>query len=106
MRLLTDKQWVEIDQLLPKKKMSKGGRPRVGDRVVLEGILWVLRSGGKWSHLPEKYGAYVTVWRRYSEWQKEGLWGKVWRAYFRNLSERERLEWVLAFVDGNFVPGK
>ena len=55
-RLLTDPQWEKIRPLLPKAPRHRhGGRPRAPDRQVLEGILWILRSGARWQDLPEEF---------------------------------------------------
>ena len=54
--LLTEAQWKKIAPLLPKPpKQRKGGRPWIENRRVLEGILWILRSGARWQDLPEQY---------------------------------------------------
>ncbi len=108
---LTDKQWQTVLDLMTKdtaesKMGNKGGRPRANDRVILGGILWVMLTGGQWAYLPKKYGAYVTVWRRYKEWEASGLWGKIWGGLLPTFDRKTQLEWVLAFLDGNFVPGK
>ncbi|MBI4833819.1 MAG: transposase [Planctomycetes bacterium] len=59
---LTDKQWVATKPLLPKLKSK--GRPCKNNREVLEGILWVLRTGARWKDLPDKYPSPSTCWRR------------------------------------------
>lgn len=106
MAKLSDEQWLRIEAVLPKKKTKAGGRPRVHDRRTFEGVLWVLSKGNKWSHLPEKYGSYVTCWRRFNEWEKSGLWNKLWLEYLDSLDQKEKLEWTIAFLSGNFVPSK
>ena len=54
--LLTEAQWKKIAPLLPKPpKQRNGGRPWIQNRRVLEGILWILRSGARWQDLPEKF---------------------------------------------------
>jgi transposase len=53
---LTDEQWAKIERLLPKHKPSRrGGRPRIDDRRVFEGILWILRTGAPWEDVPKQY---------------------------------------------------
>jgi len=53
---LTDAQWARIARLIPKPTAKpKGGRPRADDRAVMEGILWVLRSGARWRDMPDRY---------------------------------------------------
>jgi transposase len=55
-RLLTDAQWEKIRPLLPKRPpRPRGGRPPAPDRKVLEGILWILRSGPRWQDLPTSF---------------------------------------------------
>ena len=58
---LTDFEWSVIETLLPNKPR---GVPRVDDRRVLNGIMWVLRSGAPWRDLPERCGPYTVVRRR------------------------------------------
>ncbi len=60
-RLLTDAQWEKIRPLLPRpRSRRRGGRPRASDRKVLEGILWILRSGVRWQDLPEEFPSPAT----------------------------------------------
>src|SRR5271156_5672729 len=69
--LLTEAQWKKIAPLLPKPpKQRKGGRPWIENRRVLEGILWILRSGARWQDLPEKFPHPSTCWRRLRGWEE------------------------------------
>jgi transposase len=103
---LSDAQWSEIETVLPKQSFAKGGRPRVDDKTLFEGVLWVIKNGAQWAKLPQEYGAYVTCWRRYVGWQETGLWDELWLNYLKTLSQKEQMEWVLSFMNGNFVPAK
>lgn len=106
-RLLTDAQWEKIRPLLPKRpKRPRGGRPRAADRKVLEGILWILRSGARWQDLPEEFPHPSTCWRRLRDWEEQGVWEKVWRRFVAELNERKQLQWSEAFLDGSFAPAK
>ena len=71
---LTDLEWRVIAPLLPNKPR---GVPRVDDRRVLNGILWVLRSGAPWRDLPERYGPYTTCYNRFNRWRKKGVWDRL-----------------------------
>ena len=53
------------------------GVPRVDDRHVLNGILWVLRTGAWWRDLPERYGPYTTRYNRFNRWRKKGVWDRL-----------------------------
>ena len=71
---LTDFEWRVIKPLLPNKPR---GVPRVDDRRVLNGILWVLRTGAPWRDLPERYGPYTTCYNRFNRWRKKGIWDRL-----------------------------
>ena len=71
---LTDFEWSVIEPLLPNKPR---GVPRVDDRRVLNGIMWVLRSGAPWRDLPERYGPYTTCYNRFNRWRKNGVWDRL-----------------------------
>ena len=63
--VLTEEQWTRIEPLLPHPKRSRmGGRRPVPNRRVLEGTLWVLRTGARWQDVPRKYASPTTCWRR------------------------------------------
>lgn len=101
---LTEKQWEKIGPLLP--TMSSRGRPWRRNREVLEGILWVLRTGARWKDLPERYPSPSTCWRRLKLWQEKGVWLDVWRAFLAELNNRGRVDWSECFIDGTFAPAK
>ncbi len=106
-RLLTDAQWEKIRPLLPKQpKRPRGGRPRADDRKVLEGILWILRSGARWQDLPEEFPHPSTCWRRLRDWEEQEVWLEIWRAFLSELNERRQLDWSESFLDGSFAPAK
>src|ERR687896_2566775 len=68
---LTDAQWERLRPLLPPQKPPTG-RPAKDHRTVVNGILWVLRTGCPWRCLPERYGSWKTVSSRFYRWQKVG----------------------------------
>lgn len=71
---LTDLEWSIIHPVLPTKSR---GVPRVDDRLVLNGIFWVLRSGAPWRDLPECYGPYTTCYNRFNRWRRAGIWDNI-----------------------------
>jgi len=106
-RLLTDAQWEKIRPLLPKRrKRPHGGRPPADDRKVLEGILWILRSGARWCDLPVEFPSPSTCWRRLRDWEEQEVWLEIWRAFLSELNERQQLKWSESFMDGSFAPAK
>jgi transposase len=106
-RLLADAQWEKIRPLLPKRpKRQQGGRPPADDRRVLEGILWILRSGARWQDLPDEFPHPSTCWRRLRDWEEQGIWLNIWRSFLSDLNERQQLNWSESFLDGSFAPAK
>lgn len=103
-RDLTYEQWKLIQPLLPPPK--KRGRPRADDHQVLNGILYVLRTGIPWNDLPDRYGDDSTCHRRLAAWEADGTWKRIWQAFLTTLDEQGKLEWAQAFLDGSFVPAK
>jgi len=105
--VLTDEQWQRIKPLLPELPRSRrGGRPWADSRRVLEGILWILRTGARWQDLPGEYPSPSTCWRRLKRWEEEGVWLDIWRAFVAELDERGQLDWSEAFADGSFAPAR
>jgi transposase len=104
---LTDDQWELLSPLLPEPAASPHGGPKpVPNRPALEGILWVLRNGGRWKALPAGYPSPATCWRRLAEWEEAGVWLAAWRVFLDTLHEQGRLEWEECFADGAFAPAK
>ena len=74
---LSDFEWGLIQPLLPNKPR---GVARVDDRRVLNGIFWVLRTGSPWRDLPEVFGEWNSVFRRFSRWSDKGVWRRIFEA--------------------------
>ena len=102
---LTDEQWERIRPLLPPPRKGRG-RPRADDRKVLNGILYVLRTGCRWEDVPREYASPAICWRRLRQWEQDGTWERIWRALLSTLDEQGKLEWSRAFLDGSFIPAK
>ena len=73
---LDDHQWARIAEMLPGKK-SDPGRTAKDNRLFVNAVLWVLRSGAQWDELPERYGKYKSVHKRFTRWAKSGAWEHV-----------------------------
>jgi transposase len=105
--LLSEAQWQKIEPLLPKLKRKRRGRPPKDNRVVLEGILWVLKTGARWRDLPRDVGVSSSVcWNRLRRWDQQGVWLRIWRAFISELDRQERVDWRESFLDGSFAPAK
>jgi transposase len=107
-RDLTDSQWSVLDPLIPEPSRRKDGRgrPWKARRAVLDGILWVLRTGAPWADLPERYPPYQTCHRRFQEWVRSGILKGVFEALATDLHLRGLLDMQEAFIDGSFASAK
>jgi transposase len=105
---LTNEQWNVVEAILPTDQVrsDKRGRPWSDRRKVLNGVLWVLRTGAPWKDLPARYGPYQTVHRRFQNWVRDGVIEKVLLALADHLKEAGGLDLKECFVDGTFVPAK
>ena len=101
-RELTDAQWEALRPHLPPAK-PRTGRPNTDHRTVVEGILWILRTGAPWRDLPDRYGSPGTVSSRFYRWRQAGVWARVLTALQRLADAEGRLDWTLHFVDGTTV---
>lgn len=80
---LSEVQWERIEGYLPGKK-SDPGRSGGDNRLFVNGVMWVLRSGARWSDLPERYGKWKTVHKRFCRWAKAGVWEKVFESLIKD----------------------
>jgi len=105
--ILADEQWKKIEPLLPQPKQSKRrkrGRPLKANCQVLEGILWMLKTGARWRDLPKDFGVSFSVcWKRLRPWEAQGVWLQLWRAFLLELDEKDKLDWDEVFLDGSFA---
>ena len=88
--------------MLPPQKPHTG-RPGKDHRIILNGILWILRTGCPWRGLPERYGPWKTVSSRFYRWQRAGIWDQVLAEVQRQADAEGRLDWSLHFVDSTVV---
>ena len=106
MSFVSDALWTLIKPLLPlPQERPKGGRPRIADRLALEGILFVLHTGISWRFLPQQlgYGSGMTCWRRLLEWQQAGIWADLHRRVLDHLHAAGVIDWSRASLDSASV---
>ena len=95
-RVLTDRQWKMIAPLLPGKTQDPG-RTGQSNRLTIEGILWIPRTGAPWRDLPVEFGKWGTVYQRFNGWTKKGFFDRIFEATEGELDLRA------VQVDGSFA---
>ena len=76
---LTDYEWEQIKDLLPPENTGKRGRPSKNNRIMLNGMIWIARSGAPWRDLPERYGPWESVYSRFRKWIDDGILDNIFR---------------------------
>lgn len=99
---MTGAQWERLRPLLPPQK-AWTGRPAKDHRLVLNGILWIDRTGAPWRDLPECYGPWQTIASRFYRWRAAGIWDRILAAVQQLADAEGRLDWGVHYVDGTIV---
>jgi transposase len=100
--ILTNEQWERLRAILPPQK-PKTGHPAKDHRLVVNGILWILRTGAPWRDLPDEYGPWQTCSTRFYRWVKAGVWDRVLAELQQQEDGAGSLDWSLHHVDGTVV---
>lgn len=76
---ISDDDWKRVKELLPSEELPRQGRRPKPNRQMLNGILWIAKSGAAWRDLPERYGPWQTVYGKFVKWSKEGVFEKIFQ---------------------------
>ncbi len=94
--VLNDEQWKRVGPLLPGKQGDRG-RSGKDNRLFLEAVLWIVRTGSPWRDLPESFGHWFSVWKRFRRWALKGVFERIFAA----LSGDPDFEYAL--IDGTII---
>src|SRR3954447_3301223 len=86
---ISDDDWDRIKDLLP----GRAGLPGVtakDNRLFVDAVLWIGKTGAPWRDLPDRFGGWNSVWRRFDRWSRKG----VWKAVFDELQDPD-VEWLI-----------
>lgn len=104
LREIPDDLWELIEpHLPPDKPPGTNGRPRVPNRVVLNGILFVLRTGCQWKMVPHEYGSGSTCHLRFQTWVRLGIFEKIWRKCLKHYDDLKGIDWRFQSMDSATV---
>ena len=98
---LTDEQWNRIEDVFPAPATT--GRPRVDWRNVVDGILWLMRTGAAWRDLPEEFGKWSTVWDLFDKWNADGTLDEILHRLRAAHIDAGEIDDELWCVDGTIV---
>ena len=86
---ISDAAWVRIEHLLPGRP-GQPGWTAADNRLFLDAVLWIAKTGAPWRDLPERFGKWNSVWRRFDRWSRKGTWRRVFEAL-----QDPDLEWLI-----------
>jgi transposase len=96
-----DELWERVEPLLPRYRPSKqGGRPRLDLRPVLDGILYVLRTGCQWKAAPREFGSPSALHNYFQEWTEKGVFFRLWKEALREYDDLKGIDWGWQSLDG------
>jgi transposase len=98
---LTDEQWKLIQGSFPKPAAT--GRPPADPRLMMDGILWRLRTGSPWRDLPQEFGPWVTVYKHFDQWNSDGTLDKIKQSLLKRIVDADGVDTDLWCVDGTVV---
>jgi len=93
---LRDDQFERIAALLP-GKASDPGRTAADNRLFVEAVLWIARTGSPWRDLPRQFSPWNSVYQRFARWSRRGVWHRL----FAELAQDADFEEV--FIDSTIV---
>ena len=93
---ISDSAWEKLKPYTIGEKGTRGGNAR-DTRQFINGVFWILRTGAPWRDLPETYGNWKNVHRRFCRWRDKGIWEKILEA----LVDDTDFEWLM--IDASHV---
>lgn len=98
---LSDEAWDVVADLFT--EIRRRGRPRVDDRLMLNAVLWILRSGAPWRDMPERFGPWSTVYQRFRDWRNRGTFERMLKRLHLRLNERGLIDLETWMIDSTAV---
>lgn len=94
---ISDNQWKRLEPLLCPTRKERRGRPAKAARIMLDGILWILRTGAPWRDLPDEFGPWQTVYKRFNMWAKSSVWSSILSGF------AEDADYEAVMIDGSYI---
>jgi transposase len=74
---ISDDLWQRLEPYVRPQRKDPRGRPNADTRRILNGVLWILRTGAPWRDLPDEFGPWKTMYKRFNAWAKAGVWTTI-----------------------------
>ena len=102
---LTNAQWDVVEDFIPEheRNLKNKGRPWVSPRKILDGILWIVKTGARWCDLPKNYPSYQTCHRRFQKWVHAGVFEKIIKSLVQDLEKRGKINLTETYIDATYV---
>ncbi len=71
---ISNEKWIQIESILSSQKKETRGRKLKDNRLMFNGILWILKTGAPWRDLPKEFGPWQTVYKRFAKWTAIAAW--------------------------------
>ena len=94
---VSEYQWEQIKDEIPPKR-SKSGRPRRDPRELINGIVWIARTGAQWPELPEEYGPWHTTYNNFRKWTEEGTLRRIFEKIMPKSEETAEIQLDATYV--------
>ncbi|WP_230456575.1 IS5 family transposase [Leptospira borgpetersenii] len=101
---MPDALWEKIEPLIPKVRANlQGGRNRLPTRVVMAGIIYRMKIGCQWRAIPSNFGSGQTCHRRFQEWERAGVFKKIYKSILKYYDVKNKIAWDWASMDSTIV---
>jgi transposase len=93
-REVSDEVWAVLEPLLPAVRTR--GRPWTDHRLAVEGMVWRYRTGAPWRDVPERFGKWNSIYKRFDRWASDGTWDRLLAQVHTFADAEGELDWVVS----------
>ena len=94
---ISDEKWKHIEPILSSPKIETRGRKPKDNRLMFNGILWILKTGAPWRDLPKEFGPWQTVYKRFARWTTLSAWEDLFKQLTKDIDTESTM------IDGSYV---
>jgi transposase len=91
---ISDDVWSVMEPLMP--TMTGRSRPWANHRLAVEGMAWKYRTGAPWRDVPERFGKWNSIYKRFNRWAENGTWEKLLAEVQTQADAAGKIDWVVS----------